>query len=110
MPADDEAKPVGTSPRLRDQPALTTSSGRSWLILAGLLALVAIAVFVPMTAMSPPGVATFGIIAVVVLYALIIAARLIVPPGRARLGLMAACMLAMAAIALGGVIIVAASQ
>ena len=38
--------------RLRDQPALTSSHGRSWLILGGLLTLISLGVLVPMAAMN----------------------------------------------------------
>jgi hypothetical protein len=101
--------PVGTSPRVRDQPSLTTSTGKSWLILGGLLSLIAIAVLIPLLGQSPPGIALFGLCAIVALYAAMVIVRVNAPPGRVMLGLLAG---AMTAIALVGVIcvgIVAAS-
>lgn len=92
---------------VRNQPALTTSTGRVWLILGGLFAAVSLAVLIPMTALPPGGVALSAAIVVGLLYAFMVAARLAVRPGRVRLGLMAAGMIAMAIVALGAVLIVA---
>lgn len=94
--------------RQRDQPALTTSSGRIWLIVGGLLAVISIVVLVPLVGLPPHGVALAGVIAVVVLYAGMAAVRVFVPSGRVRLGLLAAGMLATAAVALVAVLVVAA--
>ena len=96
-------EPIGTSTRVRDQPSLTTSSGRSWLILGGLLALIAVAVLVPLLSQQPAGLALFGICAIVALYAAMVVVRLNVRPGRGMLGWLAALMIA---IALVGVICV----
>ncbi|HEY1532103.1 MAG TPA: hypothetical protein VGF80_14885 [Galbitalea sp.] len=96
-------KPIGTSPRVRDQPSLTTSSGKSWLILGGLLALIAIAVMIPLLAQKPAGLALFGICATVALYAAMIVVRVNTRPGKAMLGWLAALMIA---IALVGVVCV----
>jgi hypothetical protein len=95
--------------RQRDQPALTTSSGLIWLVVGGLLAATALAVLIPMTGLPPRGVALGAVIAIVVLYAGMVAVRLGVRPGRRRLGLLAAGMIAIAAIALAAVLIVAAT-
>ncbi len=100
---------MGTSPRLRDQPALTTSSGRSWLILGGLLSLISVAVLVPMAWLPPAGVAATGLVLVVVLYCLMLVVQVTVPPGRRMLALLAAGMLAIAAAALVCVATVAAT-
>jgi uncharacterized membrane protein len=95
------------SGRVRDQPALTTSSGRSWLIVGGLFALVCLVVLVALLGNPARGVAIFGIVAVLVLYAGMIVARLTARPGRRRLGIMAACMIALAAVALICVLVIA---
>lgn len=95
--------------RQRDQPALTTSSGLIWLVVGGLLAATGVAVLVPMTALPPPGVALAAVIIVSALYAGMVAVRLAVRPGRRRLGLLAAGMIAIAAVALGAVLVVAAT-
>lgn len=110
MNQGDKNDPVGTSPRVRDQPSLTTSSGRSWLILGGLLALIAIAIMVPMLGLAPEGVAVFGICAVVVCYTGMIVTRLNARPGRWMLGLLAFFMIGIAIVGLVCVGIVAAHQ
>lgn len=102
--------PIGTSPRVRDQPSLTTSSGRSWLILGGLLALIAVAVLVPLLSQDPPGVALFGICAIVALYAAMVIARINVSRGRLMLGLLATFMILIAAIGVTTVGIIAATS
>lgn len=113
MPNDDRRdstrRPVGTSPRLRDQPSLTTSSGGVWLVVGGLFAAIAVLVLLPMLALEPDGIAEFAIVSVLVLYGGIVVARVTAPHGRLRLGIMAACMLAMAFLALLAVIVIAAT-
>ena len=95
--------------RLRDQPALTTSRGRSWLILGGLLALISLGVLIPMAVMNmrPVGVPLTAAIVVVALYVGMIIVRFATPPGRLRLGLLAIDMLAMAFVAVLAVVLVA---
>lgn len=95
--------------RMRDQPALTTSQGRSWLILGGLLSLIALGVLVPMAVLKMPPVGVAGTAAVVVgiLYLCMIIVRFATPPSRLRLGLLAVDMLAIAFVALFAVILVA---
>ena len=95
--------------QMRNQPALTTSTGRIWLIVGGLFTAISLAVLIPMTALSPKGVALVAAIADVVLYIGMIVARLAVPPGRLRLGLMAGAMIAIAAVSLVAALIVAGS-
>lgn len=103
-------RPVGTSPRVRDQPALTTSSGKSWLILGGLLALVALSVLVPMLALEPAGVALLGICLIVALYTAMIVVRLNMRPGRGMLGALASGMIAISVVGLVCVLLVASRQ
>ncbi len=107
MPADprDPRDPT----QLRSQPSLTTSTGRSWLIVGGLFTAISLGVLVAMTQLPPPGVALGAAIAVGALYLTMIAARLFVPSGRLRLGIMAGGMLAIALVALVAAIVVAAS-
>ena len=93
--------------RQRNQPALTTSSGLIWLILGGLLAAISLVVLIPMLDFAPHGVALAAVIAIVVLYAGMVAVRFAVPPGRLRLVLMAADMITIAVVALGAVLAVA---
>ena len=96
--------------RLTNQPALTTSSGRSWLIVGGILAVIAVAVLVPMLTLSLPGVALAGILTIALLYAGMVIVRLVTSPGRLRLGLLAGGMLAMAFVALVTVGVITATE
>lgn len=87
---------MSDSPNVTDQTALTTSSGRIWLIAGGLLALICVAVLIPMLWLQPPGAALGGIVAVVVLYAAIVVVRLAVRRLRVRLAVMACLMILIA--------------
>jgi hypothetical protein len=80
--------------RVRDQAALTTSSGRSWLVVGGILAALSVAFLFWMRELEPPGVATTGLVAVVVLYLGMVAVRFGVARLRLRLGLLAALTIA----------------
>ena len=95
--------------RLTEQPALTTSTGRIWLVVGGLFALVSVGVLIPLAVIQHSLAATVGAIAVVILYLAMVAVRLVVPVGRLRLAILAGEMLAMAAVALITVFITAAS-
>ncbi|HAM27972.1 MAG TPA: hypothetical protein DCP11_15085 [Microbacteriaceae bacterium] len=92
--------------KVTNQPSLTTSSGRVWLIVGGLFAAIALAVLIPMLTLGSPGVALFGIVAVSGLYLAMIVARLVTPRGRLRLGLMAAFMILMALVSLACILVV----
>jgi hypothetical protein len=107
-PQPDE--PIATSTRVRDQPSLTTSSGKSWLILGGLLALIAVAVQVPLLSQKPVGVALFGICSIVALYAAMVVVRFNLKPGKGMLGWLATLMIAIAIIGVVCVGIVAAGS
>ena len=91
-------EPIGTSTRVRDQPSLTTSTGRSWLILGGLLSFIAVAVLIPLLSNDPPGLALVGICLIVACYAAMVIVRVNVRPGRGMLGWLAALMIAIAII------------
>ena len=84
--------------KIRNQPALTTSTGRIWLLVGGLFTAIAVAVLIPMTALDPPGVALAAAITDALLYLGMLAARFAIRPGRLRLGLMAVGMLAIAVV------------
>jgi hypothetical protein len=101
---------IATSTRVRDQPSLTTSTGKSWLILGGLLAAIAVAVLVPLLSQPPAGVALFGICAIVALYAAMVVVRVNAHPGRGMLGWLASFMIAIAVIGVVCVGIVAAGS
>lgn len=99
----------GDPTRQREQPALTTSPGTVWLVVGGLFALVSLGVLVPMVALPGGGVALAAAIIVAVLYVGMVVARFVAPPGRRRLGVLAVGMLAMARVALVGVLVGAAA-
>ena len=106
MSLDDTDDPT----LVRNQPSLTTSTGRSWLIVGALFTAISLAVLVPMTVLPPSGVALTAAILDVVFYAGMLAARFTVAPGRRRLGLMAAALLAIAVVSLVAALIVAFAQ
>jgi hypothetical protein len=106
---DKGSEPIGTSPRVRDQPSLTTSTGRSWLILGGLLSLIAVGILIPLLSQKPAGVALFGLCTIVALYAAMVIVRVNAHPGRGMLALLAGCMIAIALIGVICVGIVAAT-
>jgi hypothetical protein len=110
MAKDPHDEPIGTSTRVRDQPSLTTATGRSWLILGGLLSLIAVAVLVPLLSQEPAGLALFGICTIVALYAAMVVVRFNARPGRGLLGWLAALMIAIAIVGVVCVGIVAASS
>lgn len=103
------AQPPVDPTRVRDQPALSSSRGLSWLILGGLLTLVALGVLVPMSVlrMPPTGVAAVAAVVVGVLYVCMLIVRFATPPGRLRLTLLAVDMLAIAFVSLLAVLLVA---
>lgn len=105
----DPSETIGTSPRVRDQPELTTASGRTWIVVGGLLTLVSLVVLVPMLLLRPPGAAGVGVVLVVFLYiAMLVSTR--IPPGPARLFTLAVLMIAIAVVALATVIVVAVAE
>jgi peptidoglycan/LPS O-acetylase OafA/YrhL len=104
-----DSEPIGTSPRVRDQPALTTSSGRSWLLLGGILALIAVVTLVTMLGSQPAGVALIGICVIVALYAAMVIVRVNLHPGRGMLAWLAAMMIAIAVVGLVCVGLIAAT-
>jgi hypothetical protein len=106
---DKGREPIGTSSRIRDQPSLTTSTGRSWLILGGILSLIAVAVQVPLLSQPPEGIALFGICAIVAMYATMVVVRLNARPGRGMLAALATLMIAIALVGVVCVGIVAAT-
>jgi len=92
--------------RIRNQPALSTSSGAIWLIVGGLFAIISIVVLVPLVTRQPAGLAMGGIVAIVLLYLAMVLVRFRVGALRRRLGWLAACMLAMAVVAMASVLII----
>ena len=113
---DDDADrpPQRDETRLTEQPSLTFSSGRIWLVVGGLFAAIALGVLIPeaVLGLPPHGLPLAAAIVVVLLYALMLVARFAVPVTRLRrrLGMLAIGMLAIAAVSLATVIVVAFSS
>ena len=95
--------------RIREQPSLTSSRGRTWLIVGGLFTLVALGVLIPEAVLDlrPHGIPLAAAVVVVVLYAAMVVVRFAVPRGRRRLGTLAVGMLAIALVSLVAVAVVA---
>lgn len=108
---DPDPPPPLDPTKMREQPSLTFSTGRIWLVVGGLFTVVALGVLVPQTiaGLPPRGVALTAAIVDVVLYAGMVVVRFVVlvPRLRLRLGLLAIGMLAIAAVSLAAVLVVA---
>lgn len=102
----DEPDPT----KATNQPALTTSTGRIWLVMGGLFALIAAVVLVFLLPLAPHGLAAAALGVVVLLYVAMIVTQLLTRRGRARLGVLAVLMLAIAAVALVSILVIATSQ
>ena len=95
------------STKVRDQPALRSSSGRVWIVAGGLLLLVTAAVLAWIILSGGSGAAPVAIAtgaAVVALYIVLLIVRFAVRPGKLRLRIMAAAMIGMALIAVVGLL------
>ena len=106
-----ESQPPPQDPtRVTQQPALTFSTGRIWLVVGGLFTAIALAVLIPQTVagLTPRGVALAAAVVDVILYAGMVVVRLVVPVTRLRLRLtlLAVGLLAIAAVSLAAVLIV----
>jgi hypothetical protein len=82
---------VSDSPNISDQTALTTSSGRIWLITGAILAAISIGVLIPLIRLNP-ATAVGGIVAVVVFYTAMFPVRFGIQTLRVRLWTMAILM------------------
>lgn len=106
----DDQPPPRDETRLTEQPSLTFSTGRIWLIVGGLFTAIALAVLIPqaIAGLPPRWVPVTAVVIDVLLYAGMIVVRLVVSVSRLRrrLGLMAIGMLAIAAVSLAAVLIV----
>jgi len=107
---DPDQPPPLDPTKVTDQPSLTFSTGRIWLVVGGLFTAVALAVLIPQTiaGLEPRGVPLAAAVIDLALYAGMVVARLTVPVTRLRLrlALMAIGMLAIAAVSLAAVLIV----
>ena len=94
--------------RVRNQPALTTASGTTWLIIGALFSGVSIVMLVALAPLPPQGLAVLAIAVIVALYVTMVAVRFLVQARKRRLRLIAASFLAIAFVALGSVVAIAA--
>lgn len=98
---------MSESTRMRDQPALTTATGTSWIVVAAITFLLCGGVFVALLSEAP----VFGWVAVGVLAALLVAmlvVRFAVQPGPRRLVPLAVLYCSMVGFALLAVLIIGA--
>lgn len=101
--------PSGDPTFVRNQPALTQSTGRIWLIAGAILSAVALVILGLLVELDPR-TATIGIVAVIALYLAMIAIRVTVRSPRLRLGLLAAIMLTIAVTTLTVITIIGWTQ
>lgn len=81
---------MSESQKVTRQEALTSDSGRTWLIVAAIIAALCLVMLWFMRELPPLGAATGGIVAIVVTYLVMVAIRFGVRHDRWRLGLLAA--------------------
>jgi hypothetical protein len=93
--------------RMRNQPALTTSSGRSWLVVGGLATVLITGTMIALWLRLGLTAALVGAIVTVVLFAAMIVVRFFVDHRRRRLGLLAVIFLAQVIFALVVVLMIA---
>jgi Flp pilus assembly protein TadB len=96
--------------KVTNQPSLTTSTGRIWLILGGIMAAIAVVLLWSLQQVNSTGVAIVGIVVILLLYVAMVEVRLLVRGGRLRLALMAVCFGGIAAVALVCVLVIGMSQ
>ncbi|GAA1547284.1 glucan phosphoethanolaminetransferase (alkaline phosphatase superfamily) [Microbacterium ginsengiterrae] len=99
--------------RMVNQPALRSSDGTIWIVVSGLFVLICLVPLSLLTVIAPRAsapVAWVTAILVVVLFAALLASRWLVTQRERRLKIMAVLMLAMAAIALIGLVVCAAIE
>jgi exosortase/archaeosortase len=77
------------SSKVRDQNALTTSKGASWLLIGAALLVLCGGLLFAMQWLRPAWAGLTGFVTVIALYAAMVVIRVSVPPGRRRLGILA---------------------
>lgn len=77
------------SSTVRNQRALTTSNGASWMLIGGILAVLCGGLLFAMQWLRPAWAGLAGFLSVIVLYAAMLVVRASVRPGRRRLGTLA---------------------
>lgn len=96
--------------KVTNQPALTTSQGKIWLIMGAVLAAVCVAIFIPVLSYRPLGMATIGIVVVIALYIVMIVVRLVVRSGPPRLISLAVAMGCIPVVTIVLLLIIAAAE
>lgn len=99
--------------RMANQPALRSSEGTIWIVVAGLFALICLVPLSLLTVVDPresAAAAWITAILVIGLYAALLVSRWMVDDRERRLRIMAVLMLAMAAVALLGMVTCAAIE
>lgn len=104
-----EDRPENDPTRMRNQPALSTSTGAIWLAIGAVLAVIVVAVLVPMLALNA-AIAGTGIALVVLLFLGLVIARFRVQAGRPRLAMMASLFVGIAVVGLLAVFFVSSIQ
>lgn len=100
---------MSESQKVTKQAALTTASGRTWLIVAGILTGLSLIMLWAMRELPPLGAATTGFVIVIVLFLAMVAVRFGITQPRARLIALALLTIAIVAtfITVAGMIIFA---
>ena len=93
---------------VRNQPALTTSTGLVWLVLGAFLTGICVAVLFGLVALEPV-VAWIGLTVVICLYLTLLVVRFAVPAGRKRLLALASVFGAIAVVTLICVVVISGS-
>ncbi len=93
--------------KVRNQPALTTSSGRIWLVTGGIFAAVSVIMLFLLRGTEPAGLAEAAIVVDVLLYAGMLLCVAWITRPRLKLGLLATLMLAIAAMSLVAILVIA---
>lgn len=76
---------MSESQKVTKQPALTTASGRTWLIVAGIISGLSLVFLWFMRELEPLGAAAIGMVTIIVIYLVMVAIRFGVRAPRVRL-------------------------
>ncbi|MEX1079442.1 MAG: hypothetical protein WED09_10080 [Homoserinimonas sp.] len=87
---------MSESQKVTTQPALTTASGRTWLIVAGIISVLSLVFLWFMRELEPLGAAAIGMVTVIAIYLAMVAIRFGVRAPRARLWSLAILTIAIA--------------
>jgi hypothetical protein len=94
--------------RVRNQPALTSASGNSWLIIGGLFSIISTAMLLVLSTLPPPGLSFVAVAITIALYVAMVVVRFSVHSRTRRLRIIAVCLAAIAFVGLSTVIGIAA--